>query len=105
MRAFLPELSRHLNWQIAFLRAFHSDFSSQLALDKWWTLHVVQFTGHDLGQTWPNAESWQKLDELIRVSEAHNSFVALEQLGAEEIEKVRQRAHGSLGENAKGGRT
>jgi hypothetical protein len=66
MRALLPELARHLNWQIAFLKAFHSDFSSQLALDKWWTLRVVQFTGHDLSHAWPSAESWQKLDELVR---------------------------------------
>jgi low affinity Fe/Cu permease len=39
-----------------------------------------------------------KLDELIRVSEGRNAFVGIEQ----EIEKVRQRAHGHLGENEKG---
>jgi len=43
-----------------------------------------------------------KLDELIRVSEGRNAFVGIEQLTPEEIEKVRQRAHGPLGENAKG---
>jgi low affinity Fe/Cu permease len=41
-----------------------------------------------------------KLDELIRVSEAHNSFVGLEQLSHEEIGEVRERAHGQLGPRA-----
>jgi low affinity Fe/Cu permease len=41
-----------------------------------------------------------KLDELIRVSEAHNSFVGIEQLSHEEIGKVREEAHGQLGARA-----
>jgi low affinity Fe/Cu permease len=32
-----------------------------------------------------------KLDELIRVSEAHNSFVGLERLTGEELEKLSQK--------------
>jgi hypothetical protein len=67
-RTFLSELPRHLNWQIAFLRAFHSHFGSQLELEKWWALRLVQFTGRDLAQTWRADESWQKLDEIVRPS-------------------------------------
>ncbi|HZV33698.1 MAG TPA: hypothetical protein VFB72_03910 [Verrucomicrobiae bacterium] len=66
LRAFLGELPRHLNWQIAFLRAFRSHFGTQLEWEKWWALQLVQFTGRDLAQTWQPAESWQKLDEIVR---------------------------------------
>ncbi|MDB6021975.1 MAG: hypothetical protein JWQ04_1832 [Pedosphaera sp.] len=68
MQSFLPELPRHLNWQLAFLRAFRSDFGSQLDLEKWWALRLVQFTGRDLAQTWRPEDSWQKLDEVVRPS-------------------------------------
>ncbi len=64
--AMLQDLPQHLNWQIAFLQAFHTDFASQLALEKWWDLRLVQFTGRDLAQTWPADESWNKLDEILR---------------------------------------
>ncbi|HEX3800144.1 MAG TPA: hypothetical protein VH413_15730 [Verrucomicrobiae bacterium] len=68
MRAFLGELPQHLNWQISFLTAFHNNFASQRELEKWWALDVVQFTGRDLTQTWPSAESWNKLDQVLRQS-------------------------------------
>lgn len=65
-RMFLPELAQHLNWQIAFQRAFHSHFATQRELEKWWALRVVQFTGRNIAQTWGAEDSWQKLDEVIR---------------------------------------
>ncbi len=68
LRAMIEELPQHLNWQIAFRHAFRSDFASQLEVEKWWELHLVQFTGRDLTQTWPSEESWRKLDEIIRPS-------------------------------------
>jgi hypothetical protein len=68
LRAMVPELSQHLNWQISFLAAFHSHFASQLELEKWWTLRVVNFTGRDLSQVWPRDESWRKLSDLIRTT-------------------------------------
>jgi len=66
MQAMIGELPRHLNWQLSFLDAFHADFASQLDWEKWWELRLVQFTGRDLAQTWPDEESWWKLDEIIR---------------------------------------
>lgn len=66
MQAFLHELPQHLNWQLALLSGFHTDFASQLELDKWWTMRVVQFTGRNLTQTFRPEDSWQKLDEIIR---------------------------------------
>ena len=66
LRTMVGELARHLNWQMAFLDAFKSHFGTQLELEKWWDLRVVTFTGRDLTQTWPSAESWDKLDEILR---------------------------------------
>jgi len=66
LRDMIGELARYLNWQMAFLDAFNSHFKTQLELEKWWDLRVVTFTGRDLTQTWPAAESWDKLDEIIR---------------------------------------
>jgi hypothetical protein len=65
MRQMIQELPRHLNWQISLLDAFHNHFASELELEKWWALCLVNFTGRDLAQTWPHAESWQKLGEVI----------------------------------------
>ena len=66
MRAFIQELPQHLNWQLSFLHAFRADFGSQLDLEKWWALQLVDFTGRDIFQTWSPEESWDKLDEIIR---------------------------------------
>ena len=65
LRQMIQELPRHLNWQISLLAAFHGHFASELDLEKWWALCVVNFTGRDLAQTWPHAESWQKLGEVV----------------------------------------
>ena len=66
LRAMLGQLGQLYNWQFAFLRAFRPYFQRPLDVEKWWALQAVNFTGHDLQQTWPAQESWQKLDEVIR---------------------------------------
>ncbi len=66
LRAFLAELPRHLNWQLAFLKVFAGQFPRGLDVEKWWALQLVQFTGRDLSQLWTFEESWKKLDELLR---------------------------------------
>lgn len=65
LRAMIRELARHLNWQISLREAFHAHFASQLELEKWWALKLVEFTGRDLAQTWPSEESRRKLEEII----------------------------------------
>lgn len=65
LRAMLDELPRFYNWQLAFLKAFHSYFQTPLEVEKWWALQVVHFTGRDLTQTWTPDESARKLDDLI----------------------------------------
>jgi hypothetical protein len=66
MRAFIQELPQHLNWQLSFLHAFRNDFATQLALEKWWALRVVDFSGRDVSETLSAEESWQKLQEILR---------------------------------------
>ena len=66
MRAFVPELAKHLNWQVAFMAAFKSHFATRLELEKWWELCVVRFTGRDLSESLSSEDSWKRLDDLLR---------------------------------------
>jgi hypothetical protein len=66
LRAMLDRLPHYYNWQLAFLKAFHTHFQSTLDVEKWWALQVVQFTGRDLTQTWTLAESRKELDGILR---------------------------------------
>ncbi len=65
LRAMVRELCQHLNWQLSLLDAFHPHFASQLELEKWWELKLVEFTGRELSQTWPSEVSRRKLEEII----------------------------------------
>src|SRR5262249_46270897 len=56
------------NWQLAFLKAFHSSFERPLDVEKWWNLRWVNFTGTEASQTWPFEESCQKLDAALRAT-------------------------------------
>ncbi len=80
LRRMLEELPRHQNWQFAFLRAFGSYFDRPLHVEKWWALESVYFTGRDLDQTWPETESWRKLDQVLssemQVAASTNSLPA-----------------------------
>jgi len=66
LRDFVGELSQYFNWQMAFQKAFHAQFEAPRDLEKWWALKVENFTERDLTQTWPDGESWRKLEEIIR---------------------------------------
>jgi low affinity Fe/Cu permease len=60
---------------------------------------VITFLMVFLVQTSQNRDSaalQAKLDELIRVSSAHNHFVGLEHSSPEEIAEIRLQAHGHL---------
>jgi low affinity Fe/Cu permease len=75
----------------------------QLVMNTW--TNVVTFLMVFVIQNSQNRDSaalQAKLDELIRVSEARNFFVGIEQLTPEEIGKLRQRGPGQVGENVKG---
>lgn len=65
MWAFLPALTHHLNWQVSFMEAFHSDFTSQLDLEKWWVLCLMNFTGRDLSGLLTSGNTRERLDVLL----------------------------------------
>jgi hypothetical protein len=67
MRNFVGALPGHLNWQLAFLQGFKAHFTRLLDVEKWWALQAAEFTGRDIIQTWPVAESWDKLAAALRV--------------------------------------
>jgi len=67
MRALLARLPACENWQSAFYAAYHADFSSPLAVEKWWALRVVAFAAHVPGPQWTLAVSREKLDAILAV--------------------------------------
>jgi len=67
LRQMLQEMPRHLNWQTAFLLAFHSDFPRLLDVEKWWGLNCVSFTSSDLTEPLTEQECWQKLRAALDV--------------------------------------
>jgi hypothetical protein len=67
IRAFLAQLSGHLNWQTAFFSAFQDDFQRPLDVEKWWALRVVAFAAHDPGPRRATTESNGLLAELLSV--------------------------------------
>jgi hypothetical protein len=66
LQAMLAKLPDYLNWQLAFMEAFHGQFKKPLDVEKWWALEVVQFTGRDLLHLWNREESSKQLDALCR---------------------------------------
>ncbi len=66
LRATIAGLNSYYNWQTAFLRSFHSQFSNILALEKWWALQVSYFVGRDNRHFWTHEETASNLDELLR---------------------------------------
>ena len=67
LRRMLEEMPRHMNWQTAFLVAFHSHFARLLDVEKWWGLNCVSFSESDLAQPWTEQECWHKLQEALDV--------------------------------------
>ena len=69
-------LRDHYNWQTAFLQAF--GFQSLREVDKWWTLHLVQFAGRDSLSIWStgevNAQLMDVLNTTVHVRHATNEL-------------------------------
>lgn len=66
INAFIRNLGQHYNWQVAFLDTYHTQFSSLLALEKWWALQLAYFTGRELGSCYSYAESVSRLNQAVR---------------------------------------
>jgi hypothetical protein len=68
LRVMLDQLPQYYNWQLAMLHAFPNEFQRTRDIDKWWSLHSLYFTGHELSQAWPLEDSLDKLDRALRTS-------------------------------------
>ena len=66
-RMLLTEMPGRLNWQTAFLQAFHSHFPRLLDVEKWWALICTGFSEADPSQPWTGREYWHKLQEALDV--------------------------------------
>jgi len=67
LHSMVADLANHLNWQIAFFRAFAPDFKNQVAVDKWWALRVVNFVSHSNGPRWTTETTIARMRELLSV--------------------------------------
>jgi hypothetical protein len=62
----LRRLAGHYNWQTAFLQAF--GFQSLRDVDKWWTLHLVQFAGRESLSIWSTGEINTQLMDILNTT-------------------------------------
>ncbi|HEX4121713.1 MAG TPA: hypothetical protein VH619_13915 [Verrucomicrobiae bacterium] len=63
----LQEMPDHLNWQTAFLSAFHPHFQQLLDVEKWWGLSCVDFTKSDIAEPLTSQNSWKDLQDALDV--------------------------------------
>lgn len=61
----LSLLPRHLNWQIAFLNAFHQHFPRMLDVEKWWSVVLVHFSGLDSANAWSVEVALDKIGQAL----------------------------------------
>ncbi len=89
LRSFLRLLPEHLNWQLAFFRAFTPHFQRMMELEKWWSMVLVQFTGRHPGKALEAAEAWRQLEAILytpvqvrlkRTELPHTSYESLDGL-------------------------
>jgi hypothetical protein len=66
LRTLLTELPDYLNWQLAFLDAFHDSFQKPLDVEKWWALEVAAFSGRDLLHLLTPEESWKQFNAVFQ---------------------------------------
>jgi hypothetical protein len=67
LRSMIEQLPEHLNWQTAFLLAFHSHFDQLLDVEKWWSLSYVDFLRGYQAQAWSAADSRKTLQSCLDV--------------------------------------
>ncbi len=65
LREFLQILPERLNWQTAFLRAFHDHFPRLVDLDKWWSLNAVHVLGRQTRYTWGSETVLNELNQIV----------------------------------------
>jgi hypothetical protein len=66
LRAMVADLPGYLNWQLAFLNAFHGAFKEPLDVEKWWALDLAEFSGRDLMHLMTPEASWSQLNAVFQ---------------------------------------
>jgi hypothetical protein len=67
LRTMLARSPQYQNWQFAFLEAFRAHFERLVDVEKWWALCLSAPTGGEVMKPWSAEESWERLDEVIRL--------------------------------------
>jgi hypothetical protein len=68
LRQMLAQLPQHLNWQTAFLLAFHEHFDQLLDVEKWWELTAVGLSRTDAKASWDEeAQVWKRMQTSLEV--------------------------------------
>lgn len=70
LREMLGGLTRCLNWQTAFLAAYHSHFKTLLEVEKWWALASNRFATEGTGEIWPASRAAAAMNEVLSVTVA-----------------------------------
>lgn len=87
LKNMLLRLPHHYNWHTAFLQAF--GFPSLREVDKWWTLHLVQFAGRESLSVWStgeiNAQLLDILNTTAHVRQATNQLPVAAQIPLDRI--------------------
>jgi len=65
LREMLARLPSNLNWQTAFLQAFHAHFPRLTEADKWYMLAATHVSERDALSVWPIATTFSQLDEVL----------------------------------------
>src|SRR5205814_5695824 len=68
LQQMLGELPVHLNWQTAFLSAYHGHFPGLLDADKWWALVTANYRKKETSVLWADAEVWRQLQDILTTS-------------------------------------
>lgn len=63
--SMLQNLRNHLNWQVCLMKAYGSDFSNFLALEKWWALQGVQMIQRNEWHMLQPSESMARLEQIL----------------------------------------
>lgn len=63
--SMLQNLRNHLNWQVCLMKAFSSDFSNFLELEKWWALEGVQLIQRNEWHMLQPSESMARLEQIL----------------------------------------
>jgi len=67
LRKMLRQFPDHLNWQTAFLLAFHSHFDQLLDVEKWWALSRVNFSQAQAASSATAQEARKRLRDSLDV--------------------------------------